>query len=228
MVYLHLCCLFVAACGADAADGTQAGRFVVEHPTLLNLGFEWQIRGDANRNASVTVQYRQVNDPAWRPALPLLRIGGEKIYREREHLNYTVPEGFAGSVLNLQPGTEYECRFELTDPDGVVGETIQTIRATTRSEPQTFRDGVKRHVYPVDYEGVRQEPSFTSLMRRTGRLERGLGTEGSAGRYDPDARRNLPVRTTELRGSADDSVRWDHVTDPERDTGKTDHDQIGR
>lgn len=165
MVYLHLCCLFVAACGADAADGTQAGRFVVEHPTLLNLGFEWQIRGDANRNASVTVQYRKVNDPAWRPALPLLRIGGEKIYREREHLNYTVPEGFAGSVLNLQPGTEYECRFELTDPDGVVGETIQTIRATTRSEPQTFRDGLKRHVYPVDYEGVRQEPSFTSLMQ---------------------------------------------------------------
>ena len=165
MVYLHLCCLFVAACGADAADGTQAGRFVVEHPTLLNLGFEWQIRGDANRNASVTVQYRQVNDPAWRPALPLLLIGGEKIYREREHLNYTVPEGFAGSVLNLQPGTEYECRFELTDPDGVVGETIQTIRATTRSEPQTFRDGLKRHVYPVDYEGVRQEPSFTSLMQ---------------------------------------------------------------
>lgn len=165
MTYRHLLCLFLATCGADVENGTQVGRFVVEHPTLLNLGFEWQIRGDANRDATVTVQYRKVNDIEWRPALPLVRIGGEKIYREREHLDYTVPDGFAGSILNLQPGTEYECRFELTDPDGALGETTQTVRVTTRSEPQPFKDGLTRHVYPVDYEGVRQEPSFTSLMQ---------------------------------------------------------------
>ena len=165
MTYRHLLCLFLATCGADVENGTQVGRFVVEHPTLLNLGFEWQIRGDANRDATVTVQYRKVNDIEWRPALPLVRIGGEKIYREREHLDYTVPDGFAGSILNLQPGTEYECRFELTDPDGAVGETSQTVRVTTRSEPQPDKDGLTRHVYPVDYEGVRQEPSFTSLMQ---------------------------------------------------------------
>lgn len=29
------------------------GEFVIEHPTLINLGFEWHIDGDANRNASV-------------------------------------------------------------------------------------------------------------------------------------------------------------------------------
>jgi hypothetical protein len=165
MTYLPLLCLFLAACGTDVENGTQVGRFVVEHPTLLNLGFEWQIRGDANRNATVTVQYRKVNDVEWRPALPLVRIGGERIYREREYLDYTVPDGFAGSILNLQPGTEYECRFELTDSDGTVGETIQTVRVTTRSEPHPFKDGLTRHVYPVDYEGVRQEPSFTSLMQ---------------------------------------------------------------
>lgn len=165
MTFLHLLCMFLAPGGADVENGTQVGRFVVEHPTLLNLGFEWQIRGDVNRNATVTVQYRKVNDTEWRPALPLVRIGGEKIYREREHLDYTVPNGFAGSILNLQSGTEYECRFELTDPDGAVGETTQTVRVTTRSEPQPFKDGLTRHVYPVDYEGVRQEPSFTSLMQ---------------------------------------------------------------
>ena len=49
-------CLFLAAMGADAENSTQAGRFVVEHPTLLNLGFEWAIRGDANRNATVAVR----------------------------------------------------------------------------------------------------------------------------------------------------------------------------
>ena len=29
------------------------GELVIEHPTLINLGFEWHIDGDANRNASV-------------------------------------------------------------------------------------------------------------------------------------------------------------------------------
>ena len=37
--------LLLAGTSADAGNGTEAGRFVVEHPTLLNLGFEWAIRG---------------------------------------------------------------------------------------------------------------------------------------------------------------------------------------
>ena len=82
-------------------DRTSAGRFVVEHPTLHNLGFEWAIDGDANRNATVDVAFRAVGDHAWRHALPLVRIGGEQVYRRRENLDYTVPDGFAGSILNL-------------------------------------------------------------------------------------------------------------------------------
>ena len=62
-------------------NATQAGRFHVEHPTLLNLGFEWAISGDANRNATVSVQFRAVGESAWRNALPLVRIGGENVYR---------------------------------------------------------------------------------------------------------------------------------------------------
>ena len=165
MIYQNVLCVFLAALATDVENGTQVGKFVVEHPTLLNLGFEWQIQGDANRNATVVVEFRKMNDPEWRQALPLVRIGGERVYRIRENLDYTVPEGFAGSILNLQPGTEYECRFELTDPDGAQGETTQTVRVKTRSEPQPFKDGLTRHVYPVDYEGPREEPSFTSLMQ---------------------------------------------------------------
>ena len=29
----------------------EPGEFVIEHPTLINLGFEWLITGDDNRNA---------------------------------------------------------------------------------------------------------------------------------------------------------------------------------
>ena len=35
------------------------GELVVEHPTLINLGFEWRIDGDANRNASVAVSFQK-------------------------------------------------------------------------------------------------------------------------------------------------------------------------
>src|SRR5262249_51235437 len=146
-------------------NSTLAGKLVVEHPTLWNLGFEWPIRGDANRNATVTVEFREVGESAWRQALPLVRIGGENVYRRRENLDYTVPDGFAGSILNLRPGTQYECRFQLSDPDGTNGETAHTLRVKTRSEPQPFKGGRSLHVYPADYQGPRREPSFTCLMQ---------------------------------------------------------------
>jgi len=50
-----------------------------------------------------------------------LRIGGERVFREAEHLEYTVADRFAGSILDLEPGTEYEVRLTMKDPDGVTG-----------------------------------------------------------------------------------------------------------
>ena len=48
-------CLHGAVHTAAAADTTRPGEFVVEPPTLINLGFEWFIDGDDNRNAPVAV-----------------------------------------------------------------------------------------------------------------------------------------------------------------------------
>jgi hypothetical protein len=156
--------LLLTAATADAENSTQAGKLVVEHPTLLHLGFEWGIRGDENRNATVAVQFRAFGESRWQEALPLVRIGGENIYRRRENLDYTVPDGFAGSILNLLPGTEYECRLEMTDPDGVTGQSEHTVRVKTRSEPEPFKGGRTLHVYPPDFQGSREEPNFTSLL----------------------------------------------------------------
>jgi Right handed beta helix region len=155
--------LFVVT-DAFAQNGTQAGKFTVEHPTLLNLGFEWAITGDANRNATVDVRFRAVGETGWRTALPLVRIGGESIYRRREGLDYTVPGGFAGSILNLQPGTEYECEFQMKDPDGITGQAAQKVRVKTRTEPQPYAGGRKLHVYAPDYQGTKMEPNFGSIM----------------------------------------------------------------
>ena len=103
--------LLLAACTLQAQNSTQSGLFHVERPTLLNLGFEWAIEGDANRNATVEVRFRKVGAADWRPALPLLRIGGELVYRDQYKLRYTVPDGFAGSILNLEPATRKGGRF---------------------------------------------------------------------------------------------------------------------
>src|SRR5260221_14116356 len=59
------------------------GEFIVDHPTLINLGFEWVIEGDDNRNARVDVSYRKQGDTQWKQGLPLLRLQGERIYQNQ-------------------------------------------------------------------------------------------------------------------------------------------------
>jgi len=71
---------------------------------------------------------------------------------------------FSGSVFDLTPNTEYEIRLSLRDPDGVDGEARRILTAHTRAEPQPAADGKVYHVYPVGFEGPKQEPSFTGLM----------------------------------------------------------------
>lgn len=155
--------LVFVACSLQAQNSTQPGQFHVEHPTLLNLGFEWAIDGDANRNSAVEVRFRKVGASEWRAALPLLRIGGERVYREQYQMSYTVPDGFAGSILNLEPGTSYECEFTLKDPDGVSGNAVERVTVATRSEPQPYQAGRVLHVYPDDHEGPKLEPNFIGL-----------------------------------------------------------------
>src|SRR5881296_1473918 len=149
----------------SAEDAVRAGAFHVEPPTLLNLGFEWDIAGDDNRNASVEVEYRQAGATAWKQALPLLRIGGERVFRAGEFLDYTVPPRFAGSILDLEPGAEYECRLTMRDPDGVHGQAVQSVRVRTRSEPKAAPGGRLLHVYPPDWKGEKQQPALTGLKQ---------------------------------------------------------------
>ena len=124
------------------------GDFIVDHPTLINLGFEWVIDGDANRNASVDVSYRKAGETAWRRGMPLLRLQGERIVQPNSW-NLVVPNMFAGSILDLEPGTAYEARFVMNDPDGVAGRAanaMKTVTVRTRPEPVPFcvRDRLSR------------------------------------------------------------------------------------
>jgi len=157
-----LLCAILGALQISAADKVTAGEFYAERPTLISLGFEWRIEGDDNRNSSVAVSYRKKGDTAWKEGLPLLRLGGERI--NENAFAYIVPNMFAGSIFDLEPGTEYECRFVLSDPDGVEGKAANIVTIRTRSEPMPASGGKVYHVYPPAYNGRKQEPAFTGLL----------------------------------------------------------------
>jgi hypothetical protein len=161
-----LTALFVASVSYGMQSGNNPvvpGEFIVEPPTLINLGFEWKIQGDDNHNATVAVQYRKKGQTEWQEALPLLRIGDEKVWRAREFLEYWTPRLFAGSILDLEEGTTYDCRFTMSDPDGVQGQAVQQATVSTRTVPKIYTGGRTLHVYPPDYQGPREQPSFNGL-----------------------------------------------------------------
>jgi hypothetical protein len=149
---------------------TVAGDFVIEPPTLVSLGFQWRISGDDNRTARVDVTYRKKGEQQWRKGLPLLRLQREQVSGGAprdggiHYFNYVAPNMFAGSLLNLEPDTEYECRFVLSDPDGVKGKAEKTVVVRTRKEPQPAEGGRVYHVYPFGYKGAKQQPAFTGLL----------------------------------------------------------------
>jgi len=160
----------IAALGATSGAAGQvpasvtAGELVVEPPTLISLGFEWYLEGDADRDAAVAVAYRKRGSAGeWHDSLPLLRVQNERTYYV-ETLYYTAPNMFAGSVFELTEDTEYEVRFMLTDPDGVSGEAQRVVNVRTRAEPQPAPSGNTYHVYPFGYDGPKQEPAFTGLL----------------------------------------------------------------
>src|ERR1700723_3725528 len=149
MKYIIFSLLCLAAFKLSAADKVTSKNFYVEPPTLISAGFEWQIEGDDNRNASVAVSWRKKGDTAWHEGLPFLRIGNERL--NENAIQYVTPNMLAGSIFDLEPGTEYECRFVLSDPDGVAGKSEKLVTVRTRPEPNPAAGGNVYHVYPPGY-----------------------------------------------------------------------------
>src|SRR5882724_2327375 len=154
----------LSAGAAENGNKVKPGEFIIDHPTLINLGFEWLIQGDDNRNSQVDVSYRKQGEAQWKQGLPLLRLQGERIYQNQGVFDVTSPNMFAGSILDLEPDTAYEARFVMSDPDGVLGQNTRTVTVRTRPEPKPYAGGRVFHVYPTGYKGDKIEPAFDALM----------------------------------------------------------------
>jgi hypothetical protein len=167
-VVLALCLGLFAVAAAQAAPAphvmnpVKAGELVIDPPTLINLGFEWVIQGDDNRNANVEVTYRRKGDRAWKTAMPLLRLQHERVYQREGVFNVEMPNMFAGSILDLEENTAYEVKLALRDPDG--GSATKIVTVKTRAEPMPASTGHVYHVYPRDWKGAKEVNSFNDLM----------------------------------------------------------------
>jgi len=88
------------ASALEAGNTVVSKEFIAEPPTLISLGFEWQIDGDDNRNAEVAVFYREMGDKEWKQGMPLLRLQREPTISGP--MSYTAPNMFAGSIFEKE------------------------------------------------------------------------------------------------------------------------------
>ncbi len=149
------------ALSARAGENASApGEIQPEPSTLHCLAVRWPIKGDDNANATVEVQYRKAGDTAWKQAFPLLRTIRSATREQRGQWAFSgippdrLPGGwiFAGSIVDLDPETEYEVKLSLKDPDG--GDIEKVLKMRTIGEPKEPPGMRVRHVVPEDGGGV--------------------------------------------------------------------------
>ncbi len=140
---LALLCFFAMTFPALADDAVRSAKLEAELPTLHCLGYRWLISGDDNGNAAVMVSYREAGVGDWRKAMPLRRVEVAAMEERKPPDDQGL---FAGSILFLQPDTEYEVKLELSDPDG--DGAVETVKQRTWKEPIAPKPLRVLHVVP--------------------------------------------------------------------------------
>ena len=166
--------------------------------TLVSLGFEWRIDGDDNRNAQVAVSYPQEGRAGLEGGPPLLRIGNERI--NENALHYVTPNGFAGSIFDLEPGNRLRMPVRDVGPRRRRWRAEQIVVGShaRRTDARSRRQGLSR--LSTGLQRAEQEPAFTGLLAayytgssHSGQLQH-LSASSPAGRHDPGSRRPLQRR----------------------------------
>ncbi len=141
------------------------------YANLETGGVTASVNGDANRNATVNLQWRRVGEPAFHPAQPLVRV-------DASHL--------VGSLFHLLPATAYEISATLSDPDGVSGAATRTTSASTRAD--TLPEPSLRTLYVAttgsdDHDGLSPAHALRSLQRAADLAQPGDLVRVAPGRY---------------------------------------------
>lgn len=143
-----------------AADEAVQPDTLRSYATLHSLGFEYDLRGDVDHDASCAVRYRPTGIANWIPALALFRIDYDGYYAgTRADRAYNM---LAGSIFFLEPGTTYEVELTLHDPDG--GGERRVVEVGTRAEPTVpVTAALYVHADTASGDGSRQRPLSMAL-----------------------------------------------------------------
>jgi hypothetical protein len=136
---------------------TTPGELTTPYPTVTAIAVDWEIEGDANGNCSVSVRYRKEGGDAWNEAMPLFRVPGDG------NLGFSWSNRMSGSLFDLAPGTTYEIRLLLNDPDG--GSAEETITATTRPVPRIEDNAVVVELEEGSHDVLRPENGTANAPR---------------------------------------------------------------
>ncbi|RMG94260.1 MAG: DUF1565 domain-containing protein [Deltaproteobacteria bacterium] len=128
--------------------------------------------GDSGEDVSAELAVRAAGEATWRPAHPLSRTLLEGARR------------LSGVVVGLDPGEEYELRIEVTDPDGVEGDPVVVLSASTRAEP-AMPGAATIHVDPAGDDGAAGtlETPLRTIQAAVDRAGPGDVVEVHPGRY---------------------------------------------
>lgn len=154
--------LLVVSAACLAMDSTVPGRISTPYPTITNLAVEWEIEGDDNLNGLVEVSYRRSGQSEWMRGMPLRRVPVGDNEGVRHYIIWR--NKHSGSIFDLRPGTEYEIRLRLHDPDG--GDADTTVRVSTRPVPRPWADGrvVKVNPENIMVEAINARPGDILLL----------------------------------------------------------------
>jgi len=134
------------------------------YATLHSLGFEWDVTGDSDHDATCGVRYRPSGSSVWHKGLDLLRVDYDGYYADtRADRAYNM---LAGSIFFLEPGTTYEVELGLEDPDG--GGVREIVELATRPAPVLPRGPVAYvHADTISGDGTRERPlTFADALTR--------------------------------------------------------------
>ena len=142
---IHFLVVFAALCTQSQAVQTSCtpGELRTDStPTCISI--ERDVTGDSDHDATCGVQYREKRAADWNEVLALFRVDYKWWYHtEKAKQPFNI---FAGSIMFLEPGTKYEVRLDLTDPDG--GKVTKTVTIATRPIPELPKGGRTLHVAP--------------------------------------------------------------------------------
>jgi len=147
-VALSMAAMAFAPAGA-AQNSTVPGKLSSPYPTVTNLAVEWEIQGDDNLNAVCKIEYKREGEAAWQAGMPLVRVPAGDT-EDRTSPQYRWMNKFSGSIFDLRPGTRYEIKLSLRDPDGGKADTVLTV--STRPVPAPAADGKVIQADPRTFE----------------------------------------------------------------------------